>query len=66
MVSLGLDTFVDDPISHFRLQRPDFATLGRRLAEFDLPTVLVMEGGYATAELGHNVVEVLNALDEAR
>ena len=44
VVSLGLDTFVDDPISHFRLQQPDFIRLGQRLAAIELPTVLVMEG----------------------
>lgn len=66
VVSLGLDTFADDPISHFKLQRPDFATLGHRLSEFRIPTVLVMEGGYATEELGHNMVEVLTAFDENR
>ncbi len=66
VVSLGLDTFVDDPISHFQLQRADFALLGQRLASFNLPTVVVMEGGYATTELGHNMVEVLTAFDEAR
>ena len=43
VVSLGLDTFVDDPISHFRLQQPDFMRLGQRLAAIELPTVLVMD-----------------------
>jgi acetoin utilization deacetylase AcuC-like enzyme len=65
VVSLGLDTFVDDPISHFQLRRVDFATLGVRLAGFGIPTVLVMEGGYATEELGHNMVAVLAAFDAA-
>ena len=46
---------VDDPISHFRLEQPDFMRLGQRLAAIELPTVLVMEGGYATEELGRNV-----------
>jgi len=61
VVSLGLDTFIDDPISHFRLQQDDFRRLGARLAEIGLPTVLVLEGGYATAELGTNTVAVLDA-----
>ena len=66
VVSLGLDTFEDDPISHFRLTRPDFHELGRRLAGLDLPTVLVLEGGYATAALGDNVVAVLDGFETAR
>ena len=57
VVSLGLDTFVEDPF-HFRLQQPDFMRLGQRLAAIELPTVLVMEGGYATEELGRNVAAV--------
>ena len=63
VVSLGLDTYLDDPISHFRLGRPDFVELGRRLATFAVPTVLVLEGGYATEALGHNVAAVLSAFE---
>ncbi|MEM8705606.1 MAG: histone deacetylase family protein [Actinomycetota bacterium] len=63
VVSLGVDTFVDDPISHFRLRRPDFVALGHRLRGVGLPTVLVMEGGYATAELGHNIAAVLDGFE---
>ncbi|NDH11352.1 MAG: histone deacetylase family protein [Actinobacteria bacterium] len=66
VVSLGLDTFVDDPISHFRLQQPDFIRLGQRLAAIDLPTVLVMEGGYATEQLGQNVASVLSGFETGR
>ena len=66
VVSLGLDTFVDDPISHFRLQQPDFMRLGQRLAAIELPTVLVMEGGYATAELGQNLAAVLSGFETGR
>ena len=65
VVSLGLDTFHDDPISHFRLGRADFQALGVRLSAIDLPTVLVLEGGYASAELGHNVVAVLDGFESA-
>jgi len=61
VVSLGVDTFEHDPISQFRLGRADFAEIGRRIVDLDLPTVVVMEGGYATEELGRNVVEVLGA-----
>ncbi len=63
VVSLGLDTYEDDPISHFRLRRDDFDRLGRRLASIGLPTVLVLEGGYATADLGLNVAAVLDGFE---
>jgi acetoin utilization deacetylase AcuC-like enzyme len=63
IVSLGLDTFVDDPISHFSLASGDFSVLGERLAQLKLPTVFVLEGGYAAAELGTNTVNVLNGFE---
>ena len=62
VVSLGLDTFVGDPISHFQLEHADFVRLGERLAGIALPVVLVMEGGYATASLGANTTAVLAAV----
>ena len=59
VVSFGADTFIDDPISYFELRQPEFTQLGQRVAALDLPTVIVMEGGYATAALGDNVAEFL-------
>ncbi len=64
VVSLGVDTFKDDPISDFQLDVGDYPVIGKILAELDLPTVFVMEGGYATAELGGNIVGVLQGFDE--
>lgn len=61
VISLGVDTFSADPISHFRLTAEDFPKLGARLTALGLPTVLVQEGGYAVAELGENVAGVLAA-----
>ena len=40
--------------------------LGQRLAAIELPTVLVMEGGYATEELGRNVAAVLSGFETVR
>ena len=65
VLSLGLDTFEDDPISHFHLTTADFVELGRRVAAIDVPTVAVLEGGYATAALGINVAAVLDGFTEA-
>jgi acetoin utilization deacetylase AcuC-like enzyme len=60
VVSLGLDTFVGDPISGFTLHSDDYLRVGQRLAAAALPTVLVFEGGYAVAEVGVNAVNVLD------
>jgi len=66
VVSLGLDTFEGDPISKFRLTSADFGRLGERVAELGLPTVFVLEGGYATAELGSNALRVIDGFAQRR
>lgn len=53
--SFGADTFSGDPISHFALDTADYAPVARRIAELGLPTLIVMEGGYAVDALGANV-----------
>lgn len=63
VVSLGVDTFKDDPISRFRLDSPDFISIGSELAGLDLPTLFLMEGGYAIRELGVNVGNVLHGFE---
>jgi acetoin utilization deacetylase AcuC-like enzyme len=59
VVSLGMDTFVGDPISGFTLETADYAAVGQRIAQAGLPTVFVFEGGYAVREVGVNAVNVL-------
>ncbi|HAL37972.1 MAG TPA: acetylpolyamine amidohydrolase, partial [Polaromonas sp.] len=63
VVSLGLDTFADDPISTFALRTSDFSRLGERLGALGLPTVFVLEGGYAKAALGTNAVNVIESFE---
>ena len=64
VVSLGLDTFAGDPISTFALQAGDFSRLGARLSRLGLPTVFVLEGGYAASELGINAANVVDAFEQ--
>ncbi|TMH06685.1 MAG: histone deacetylase family protein [Betaproteobacteria bacterium] len=64
IVSLGVDTYGGDPISHFALDEPEFARLGRELAALRRPTLFVQEGGYATEAIGRNVVAVLRGFEE--
>jgi acetoin utilization deacetylase AcuC-like enzyme len=59
VVALGVDTFEGDPISRFRLRSADYIEIGRIIGGAGLPTVLTLEGGYAVAEVGVNVVNVL-------
>lgn len=59
VVALGVDTFEGDPISRFLLKSDDYRRIGEAIGAHDLPTVFTMEGGYAVAEVGVNVVNVL-------
>lgn len=63
-VSLGVDTYEGDPISCFRLESDDFLKMGEALASLRLPTVFVMEGGYAVEALGINTVNVLAGFEQ--
>ncbi len=65
VVSLGLDTFAGDPISKFKLQGDDFTRMGQRIAKLGLPTIFVLEGGYAAAQLGVNAVNVLDGFESS-
>ena len=65
VVSLGVDTFEKDPISAFRLKSADYPAIGRRIAALGLPTLFVMEGGYAVEEIGVNAVGVLTGFEDA-
>ncbi|WP_118178489.1 histone deacetylase family protein [Paraburkholderia phosphatilytica] len=59
VVSLGVDTFEHDPISHFRLRTSDYPRIGAAIAALRVPTLFVMEGGYMVDEIGVNAVNVL-------
>ena len=63
IVSLGVDTYMADPISSFKLDSPDYLKMGKLIAGLGLPTLFVMEGGYAVEEIGINAVNVLTAFD---
>ncbi|MGI9271886.1 MAG: histone deacetylase family protein [Woeseiaceae bacterium] len=66
LVSLGVDTFIDDPISEFRLTTDDYLKVGARIAELDLPMLFILEGGYAVDDIGINAGNVLVAANKGR
>ena len=63
IVSLGVDTYKDDPISQFKLDHEHFTRMGERIKSLNKPTLFVMEGGYAVAEIGINAVNVLTGFE---
>ncbi len=64
VISLGVDTYKDDPISRFRLDSPDYLRIGQAIAGLGRPTLFVMEGGYAVEEIGINAVNVLEGFEQ--
>lgn len=62
VVSLGFDTHADDPIAMFALRSEDFARVAAPIAGLSLPTLHVLEGGYALARLGACAVSYVRAL----
>lgn len=63
VISLGVDTFEHDPISHFCLTSSDFLRLGEAIGKAGVPTLFVMEGGYMVDEIGINAVNTLQGYD---
>ena len=55
IVSLGVDTYVDDPMCDLALTTDGFARIGAAVAALGRPLVVLQEGGYADAALGANV-----------
>jgi len=66
ILSLGVDTFENDPISFFKLTTADYFTTGAMIAELQIPTLFIMEGGYDIDEVGINVVEVLKGFESVK
>jgi acetoin utilization deacetylase AcuC-like enzyme len=59
IISLGVDTYMEDPISQFKLESNDFKKMGALIREVNIPTLFVLEGGYAVKEIGINVANTL-------
>lgn len=64
VVSLGVDTFWNDPISDLALTADGYERHGRLVGELGLPTVVLQEGGYDIDAIGENVRRWLVGLGE--
>ncbi|MEO5986463.1 MAG: histone deacetylase family protein [Candidatus Limnocylindria bacterium] len=65
VLSLGFDTFVDDPIGNLALRSSDYLRIGDRLGALGRPVIALQEGGYAVGALGANAVAFLGGLHES-
>lgn len=55
VVSLGVDTYWNDPISDLALTADGYTRCGALIASLGLPTVVLLEGGYDIEAIGVNV-----------
>ncbi len=62
VVALGLDTFAGDPTTNFDILAGDYITMGDRIATLSLPTLVVLEGGYAIDAIGENAANFLEGI----
>ncbi len=53
-------------VSQFRLTTPNYLDIGATIAKLGLPTLFVMEGGYALDDIGDAVVNVLVGFEGAK
>lgn len=60
VLSLGLDAHEHDPLGGLRVTTPAFFEAARLIAQCDLPTVLVQEGGYLSDDLTLNLSSFMN------
>ena len=66
VLALGLDAHEADPLAGGAVTTQGFAGMAKIIAEADLPTVIVQEGGYLTPMLGDNLAAFLSAFRAAR
>jgi acetoin utilization deacetylase AcuC-like enzyme len=64
VVSLGFDTFGEDPICDFSLEIEDYRRMGAMVAAAGHRAVVLQEGGYAVQALGPAAVAFVQGLDE--
>lgn len=62
VLSVGYDTSSADPSTFFELTDDVYTQIGKNVAELQLPTVIVHEGGYAVEKNGILAANLLNGL----
>lgn len=66
VVALGLDTFAGDPTTFFEITTDDFQRMGAAIGTLNLPTLVVLEGGYSVEWIGQNTVKFLTGLESTK
>lgn len=66
VLSLGLDTHAEDPLANFALSTSTYAEMAKQIARLNLPTLIVLEGGYNLDRLGEQAVTFVRAWESIR
>lgn len=61
VLSFGADIYAGDPLGDLAVTTAGFKRIGELIEGLNVPTLIVMEGGYNIAELGVNTVALLAA-----
>lgn len=64
-ISVGFDTYKDDPLASLGLEVEAFYDIGYMLGELSLPTFCVLEGGYVPEIMGPATEALITGLEEA-
>jgi acetoin utilization deacetylase AcuC-like enzyme len=59
VVSAGMDIYADDPLGTIKVTTDGIGRIAKEIASLELPTVIVMEGGYNNEALGRNILAFL-------
>jgi acetoin utilization deacetylase AcuC-like enzyme len=63
VISAGMDIYADDPLGTIKVTSEGIREIGKRISALNLPTVLVMEGGYNNEALGRNMIGFLGEFE---
>ena len=64
VISAGMDIYADDPLGKIRVTTEGIREIGKRISTLDLPTVIVLEGGYNNEALGRNIISFLGEFNK--
>lgn len=62
VVSAGMDIYAEDPLGTIKVSTDGIGEIGKRIDSLNLPTLVVMEGGYANDMLGTNILRFLGEM----
>jgi acetoin utilization deacetylase AcuC-like enzyme len=60
VVSVGMDIYAEDPLGKIGVSTEGIGEIGGRISRLDLPTAIIMEGGYNNEALGRNINKFLS------